>query len=77
LLVIAFDESGNDNTHGGGRVAAVIISPLAKAGYKSTTFYQHESVLRLMLEGLGVKTLPGAAATAPAMWEFFTFTPPS
>jgi len=77
LLIIAFDESGNDNTNGGGRVAAIVISPFAKAGYKSTTVYQHQSVLRLMLEGLGVKTLPGAAATAPAMWEFFTFTPPS
>jgi phosphatidylinositol-3-phosphatase len=77
LLVIAFDESGNDNTNGGGRVAAVIISPFAKTGYKSTTVYKHESVLRLMLEGLGVKTLPGAAASAPKMWEFFTFTPPS
>jgi hypothetical protein len=77
LLVIVFDESGNDNTHGGGNVAAVIISPFAKTGYQSTTVYQHESVLRLMLEGLGVKTLPGAAATAPKMWEFFTFTPPS
>jgi hypothetical protein len=46
-------------------------------GYQSTTLYQHESTLRLMLEGLGVKTLPGAAATASKMWEFFTFpTPP-
>jgi Phosphoesterase family len=77
LLIIIFDEAGNDNTHGGGRVAAVIVSPLAKGGYQSTTFYQNESVLRLMLEGLGVKTLPGAAATAPKMWEFFTFTPPT
>jgi phosphatidylinositol-3-phosphatase len=77
LLVVAFDESGNDNTNGGGHVAAVIISPLAKGGYQSTTVYKHESVLRLMLEGLGVKTLPGAAATAAKMWEFFTFAPPS
>jgi acid phosphatase len=77
LLVIAFDESGSDNTNGGGRVVAVIISPLAKGGFKSTTVYQHESVLRLMLEGLGIRTLPGAAATAPKMWEFFTFTPPT
>ncbi|MGB2889364.1 MAG: alkaline phosphatase family protein [Candidatus Acidiferrales bacterium] len=76
LLIIAFDESGSDNTNGGGQVAAVIVSPFAKSGFQSTTLYQHESVLRLMLEGLGVKTLPGAAATAPAMWEFFTFTPP-
>jgi hypothetical protein len=29
-----------------------------------------------MLEGPGITTLSGAAATAPAMWEFFTFTPP-
>jgi phosphatidylinositol-3-phosphatase len=77
LLMIAFDESANDNTNGGGRVAAIVISPFAKAGYKSTTVYQHPSVLRLMLEGLGVKTFPGAAATAPPMWEFFTFVPPS
>ena len=77
LLIIVFDESANDSTHGGGHVAAIIVSPLAKSGYKSTTFYQGASVLRLMLEGLGVKTLPGAAATAPAMWEFFTFVPPS
>jgi phosphatidylinositol-3-phosphatase len=77
LLVIAFDESADDSTHGGGHVVAVVISPFSKPGYRSTTFYQGESVLRLMLEGLGIKTLPGAAATAPAMWEFFTFTPPS
>ena len=30
LLIIDFDESGNDTTNGGGRVAAVIISPLAQ-----------------------------------------------
>ncbi len=77
LLIITFDESGSDNTHGGGRVAAVIISPaFSKPGYQSTTLYQHESTLRLMLQGLGVQTLPGAAATAPSMWEFFTFPPP-
>jgi hypothetical protein len=30
-----------------------------------------------MLEGLGITTsLPGAAATAPTMWEFFTFPAP-
>jgi hypothetical protein len=34
-------------------------------------------LLSSMLEGLGITTsLPGAAATAPAMWEFFTFPPP-
>jgi hypothetical protein len=72
LLIIVFDEANTlDVTAGGGHVAAVIISPRAKRGYKSIAFYQHQSVLRLMLEGLGVTKLPGDAATAPAMWEFF------
>ena len=72
LLVIVFDEADlTDFTAGGGHVVAVIVSPLAKRGYKSIAFYQHQSVLRLALEGLGVTKLPGAAAAAPAMWEFF------
>jgi hypothetical protein len=48
-----------------------VASPRAKAGYTSTTFYQHQSLLRLMLEGLGVQALPGASASAPRMTEFF------
>jgi acid phosphatase len=73
LLIIVFDEANTlDLTSGGGHVAAIIVSPLAKRGYKSIAFYQHQSVLRLTLEGLGVTKLPGDAATAPAMWEFFT-----
>jgi acid phosphatase len=78
LLIITFDESGSDNTNGGGRIAAVIVSPkYSKGGYQSTTLYQHQSALRLLLEGLGITTsLPGAAATAPTMWEFFTFPAP-
>lgn len=73
LLIIVFDEANTlDFTSGGGHVAAVIVSPLAKRGYKSIAFYQHQSVLRLTLEGLGVTKLPGEAATAPAMWEFFS-----
>jgi phosphoesterase family protein/putative Ig domain-containing protein/immunoglobulin I-set domain protein/Ig-like domain-containing protein len=77
LLIITFDESGNDDTHGGGRIPAVFISPaFSKRGYQSTTLYQHQSTLRLMLEGLGIQSLPGDAATAPAMWEFFTFPAP-
>jgi phospholipase C len=72
LLVITFDEGdASDDAHGGGQVATVIVSPLAKPGYRSTTFYQHESTLRLMMEGLGVSDLPGNAASAPDMSEFF------
>jgi len=72
LLIIVFDEGDKlDFTSGGGHIAAVVVSPLSKPGYKSIAFYQHQSVLRLMLEGLGVTKLPGDAASAPAMWEFF------
>lgn len=77
LLIIVFDESASDNTNGGGRVVCVLISPASsKLAFQSTTLYQHPSVLRLTLEGLGVQTLPGAAASAPPMWEFFTFPAP-
>lgn len=72
LLIIVFDEAEDaDITHGGGQVAMVLVSPLVKQGYQSTTFYQHESILRLMMKGLGVSDLPGSAATAPDMTEFF------
>src|SRR6266545_156947 len=71
LLIITFDEAGSDNTHGGGRIAWVVVSPKAKRGYQSTTLYQHQSTLRLTLEALGITQLPGTAATAPAMSEFF------
>jgi phosphatidylinositol-3-phosphatase len=72
LLIIVFDEADTlDITSGGGHVAAVFVSPLSKSGYKSIAFYQHQSLLRLTLEGLGVAKLPGDAASAPAMWEFF------
>lgn len=73
LLIITFDEAwGSDDVHGGGQIATLLISPaFSKRGYRSTTFYQHQSTLRLTLEGLGVDTLPGLAKDAPTMWEFF------
>jgi phospholipase C len=72
LLIIVFDEAaGTDTTHDGGHVAAVIISAKAKKGFQSTTFYQHESTLRLILEALGVSHFPGASSSAPDMGEFF------
>jgi acid phosphatase len=72
LLLILFDESANDNSYGGGRVAWVAISPQhSKMGYKSTTNYQHENTLRLMLQGIGVTAYPGKAASVSNMAEFF------
>jgi phospholipase C len=73
LLIITFDEAwGSDESHGGGQIATLLISPaFSKRGYRSTAFYQHQSTLRLTLEGLGVDTFPGLAKSAPSMWEFF------
>jgi len=75
LLVIVFDEAGSgDATDGGGHVACVIVSPKAKRAYQGVGVYQHQSLLRLTGEALGLTTLPNAAATAPDMGEFFQTT---
>lgn len=72
LLIITFDESlGTDIAHGGGHVATIIVGPQVKGGYQSTTLYQHESTLRLVLSTLGVTSFPGNASSAPGMGEFF------
>jgi acid phosphatase len=73
VLIITFDEAeDSDVDHGGGQIATLVISSAAKKGFKSTTFYQHQSTLRLMLAASGVSTFPGMAASAPDMTEFFT-----
>jgi phosphatidylinositol-3-phosphatase len=72
VLIIVFDESENsDLAHGGGQVPFIIVGPQIKSGYRSSTFYQHQSTLRLVLSTLGIKSFPGAAASAPDMGEFF------
>lgn len=72
LLIVVFDESDTDNTNGGGRVVCALISPaFSKLAFQSTTTYQHQDVLRLALEGLGVKVFPAASSSASNMKEFF------
>jgi acid phosphatase len=72
VLIIVFDESvSSDLSHVGGHVPFVIVGPKIKSGYQSTTFYQHQSTLRLVLSTLGVNSFPGASAVAPNMGEFF------
>ncbi len=72
ILIILFDESfSTDTAHGGGHVAAVIVGPRVKRGYKSTLLYQHQSLLRTVLTAVGVGSYPGAAAGAAAMNDFF------
>ncbi len=72
LLIITFDEGDlGDVEHGGGHVATVVVSPKAKKNDKSNALHQHQSTLRLILRSLGISQLPGAAATASDMNEFF------
>ena len=72
LLILVFDEAGSDNTHGGGRVAWVAVSPkFSKRKHQSTKLYQHENTLRLMMQGIGLTSYPGKAKSANNMAEFF------
>jgi len=74
LLIVDFDESlDTDTAHGGGHVAPVLWGPNVLPGFKqkSTTVFQQQSLLRLIMEALRLPNPMGAAATAPSMTEFF------
>lgn len=72
LIAVVFDEGkATDKTHGGGQDPVVLVGNFVKAGYRSTVFYQHQNLLRTLLDGLAVARLPGAAAKAAPMTDFF------
>lgn len=74
VLIVDFDEGAfKDTAHGGGHIAVVFWGPGAKSGYKQTssTLYQHQSMLRSIMDQLGLSNPPAAAASAPSMSEFF------
>ena len=74
VLIVEFDEAAtSDSAYGGGHISPVLWGPNVMAGYTqtSTTIYQHESMLRTVMEALGLPNPPGDAATAPTMAEFF------
>jgi len=72
VFIIVFDESlDTDLVNGGGHVALVMAGSHVKPGFKSTTLYQHQSTLRLVLDLLRVADHPGNSATAATMGEFF------
>lgn len=72
VLFITFDESvDTDLTNGGGQVMTVLAGPHVKTGFRSSTMYQHQSLLRTALQLLNVNDMPGASAVAPSMGEFF------
>jgi acid phosphatase len=72
VFIIVFDEAvDTDAANGGGHIAMVMAGSHVKAGFKSTTFYQHQSTLRLVMDLLRVADHPGNSAAAPTMQEFF------
>ena len=74
VLIVDFDEAAtSDTTYGGGHVSPVLWGPNVKVGFTQTssTVYQHQSMLRTVMEALRLPNPPGAAAMAPSMSEFF------
>ena len=72
VFIITWDEGDlTDVTNVGGQVATVLVGTHVKAGFRSTTFYQHQNTLRLVLDLLKVGDRPGASAVAGSMNEFF------
>lgn len=75
IMFITWDEGDlKDSRHGGGRVATIVIGPRVKRGYKSTVFYNHQSLLRTTCLALGLNGCPGGGATGVPMRDFFTAT---
>jgi phosphatidylinositol-3-phosphatase len=71
LLVIVFDEAAtSDSSHGGGHVALLVIGPAVKPTYRSSTFYQHQNTLRILVNSTGAAATPGSSANANDMSEF-------
>jgi hypothetical protein len=61
----------------GGRTATLVIGPQVKPGYKSTSTYHSENVLKTVCVAMGLSSCPGAAQNAAPMAEFFTTGSPS
>jgi hypothetical protein len=72
LLVITFDECAPGTNWGcAGSVYTALIGPQVAPHTVSMLPYKHENTLRTVLHSLGIRTYPGAAATAAAMSDFF------
>ena len=72
LVLVTFDECGGGTNAGcGASVYTALMGPKVKAHYVSSHLYKHENALRTILDSLGVKSYPGAAAYAADMADFF------
>lgn len=72
LILVTFDECGGGTNAGcGSSVYTALIGPRVKAHYVSSIAYKHENALRTILDSLGMKSYPGASASAADMSDFF------
>ena len=73
LIIVTFDECGGGTNSGCGAatVYTAVIGPQVAPHTVSQTTYKHENTLRTILDSLGVRTYPGAAASAADMSDFF------
>ncbi len=72
LIFVTFDEcAGGTNSGCGASVYTALIGPKITPHTVSSKPYKHENTLRTMLDSLGIKNYPGAAATAADMSDFF------
>ena len=69
VVFLTWDE-GTTDTGGGGRVATIVMSPLAKAGFTSATSHSHYSLLRTIEDAWGLPCL-ARACDANDLREFF------
>jgi phosphatidylinositol-3-phosphatase len=67
-LFISFDE---DDGSAGNRVATIVVSPYTRVGVRSSTAFNHYSLLRTTEELLGIGTYLGNAASATSMRSAF------
>ena len=73
LAIVTFDECGGGTNAGcGASVYTALIGPKVTPHTVSGTTYKHENTLRTMLDSLGIRSYPGASATASDMSDFFS-----
>ncbi len=72
LLIITWDEGiSTDTANGGGQIFTVLVGARVKSGFQASTLYQHQDLLRTILQLLNVSDFPNNAAGAKFMGEFF------
>jgi hypothetical protein len=73
LAIVTFDECGGGTNAGcGASVYTALIGPKVTPHKVSRVSYKHENALRTMLDSLGIRSYPGASATASDMSDFFS-----